>query len=159
MPEKAVEVKGLTEFRRELRRMSAEFPKEMRRTQKDIADDVAERARGLASGYGRLQAHAAPAIRSYATQVQASVGFTTGGSYPMASVAFWGAMRHTGWYAKARYAHSTRQHPPWVGNSWDVGVRGQGPRAINPAIADMLPEIDERYLKMIDELAKRAFPD
>lgn len=159
MPGPAVEVKGLTEFRRELRRMSAEFPQAMRLAQKEVADDVAARAQSIASGMGGVQARAAGAIRAYATQAQASVGFPTGGRFPMASVAFWGALRHTGWYAQHRYAGSRRQHPPWVGNSWDVGVAGQGPRAINPAIAQMLPQIDEHYLQMIDELAKRAFPD
>jgi hypothetical protein len=153
---KALEIKGLKEFRRELKAASADLPKALRKAQKDMADDVATRAQGIASGMGGEAAKAAGSIKGYATQTQASVGFPSGG---VAGAAFWGTLRHTGWYAAARYSHSTRQHPKWIGNSWEPGVAGQGPYAINDALAQYLPELDERYLDMIDDLARRAFPD
>lgn len=156
MTEKVIEVKGLREFRRELKAASADLPKEMRKAQKGIADEVADRAQGVAGGMGGIQAKAAGSIRGYATQTQASVGFPSGG---IAGAAFWGTLRHTGWYAAARYAGGPPNNPRWVGNSWEPGVAGQGPYAINDALADFLPELDERYLDMIDDLTARAFPD
>lgn len=156
MAEKVVEVKGLKDFRRELKVVSSDLPKELRKAQKGIADDVASRAQGRASGLGGEAAKGASLIRGYATQTQASVGFPAG---TVAGAAFWGTLRRTGWYAAARYAGSTRQHPKWVGNSWEPGVAGQGPYAINDALADFLPELDDRYLDMIEHLAAKAFPD
>jgi hypothetical protein len=156
MAAKALDIKGLKDFRRELKSASAAFPKEMRKAQKGMADDVATRAQGIASGMGGEAAKAAGQIKGYATQTQASVGFPSGG---VAGAAFWGTLRRTGWYAAARYAGSTRQHPRWIGNSWEPGVAGQGPRAINDALADYLPNMEARYLDMIDDLTRRAFPD
>jgi hypothetical protein len=152
----SVEIKGLRDFRRELKAVSTDLPRELRRLQKDIADDVANDAQGIAASMGGVQAKAAGDIRGYARADQASVGFPSGG---IAGAAFWGTLRHTGWYAAARYANSPPQHPEWVGNSWEPGERGQGPYAINDALADMLPDLDDRYLDMIEDLAHAAFPD
>lgn len=151
-----VEVKGLKDFRRELKAVSADLPKELRRLQKDIADDVASRAQGIAGGMGGVQAKAAGSIRGYATASQASVGFPAGG---IAGAAFWGMKRRTGWYAAPRYSGSPRQHPLWVGAGWEPGVRGQGPYALNDALADEADTLLERYADMIEGLASRAFPD
>lgn len=154
MAPRGVDVKGLKEFRSELKRVDAGFPKQLRTVHKDIADDVADRARGIASGMGGVQAKAAGALKGYATQTQASVGVSGGG---IANVAYWGAKKHTGWYA---HIHSSRpQHPAWVGNSWEPGVAGQGPYAINDALAEKLPDIDDAYLDAIEDLARSAFPD
>jgi hypothetical protein len=153
---KAIEVKGLKEFRKELKGVSSEMPKALRLWHKDIADSVAARARGTASGMGGVQAKAAGSIKGYATQTQASIGFPSGG---IAGAAYWGMKRHTGWYAAARYSGSRRQHPVWIGASWEPAVAGQGPYAINDTLAEMLPEIDDKYLDGIEALARSAFPD
>lgn len=155
MGQPGVEVKGLKEFRAALKRVSADLPKEMRRLQKDIADEVAAKAQGIASGMGGVQAKAAGTIRAYATQVQASVGTTS----PIGNVAFWGALKRTGWYAHIHSPGGARQHPVWVGASWEAGVHGQGPYAINDALADAADGIEARYAQMITELAAKAFPD
>jgi hypothetical protein len=152
----AVDVQGLKEFRKELKAVDAGWPKVMQKLQKQLASDVADRARGVASGMGGVQAKAAGSIKGYATATSTSVGAPSGG---IAGAAFWGTLRHTGWYAAARYSASPRQHPVWVGNSWEPGVSGQGPYAINDTIADMLSEIDEWYLDMVTDLTAAAFPD
>lgn len=157
MAGKAIEIKGLSEFRKELKAIGPQWPKAMQKLQKELAADAAERAQGVASGMGGIYAKAAGNIRGYATATQASVGFPGGG---IAGAAYWGMLRHTGWYAAARYrASSGRQHPAWIGASWEPAVAGQGPHAINDALAQMLPEIEDRYLAMIDEISRRAFPD
>jgi hypothetical protein len=156
MAQPSVEVKGLKEFRQALRGVSADLPKALRAAQKEVADDVADRARSQAGGMGGIQAKAAGNIRAYATQVQASIGFPSGG---IAGAAFWGTLRRTGWYAAARYADDRPNNPRWVGSSWEPGVAGTGPYAINDALASYLPQLDERYLDMITDLAAKAFPD
>jgi hypothetical protein len=153
----ALEIEGLKEFRKELKAVDAAWPKAMQQAHKAISQEVAEAARGRASGMGGVQAKAAGAIKGYATAVQASAGFPSGG---VAGAAFWGTLRHTGWYAARRYsASSRRQHPIWVGNSWEPGVAGQGPYAINDAIASDIDGIVDKFDAAIDDLVARAFPD
>lgn len=156
------EVRGLADFRRELKNAGAAFPKELRSTHKKIADKAATGARGIALGMGGLQAKSASAIVGTATQTSASIGVTAGARNPYANVAFWGALRRTGWYAAPRYAGSTRQHAPWVGSNWEVGSFTGGPYAINRAIFFDLDDLVEDYWQMIIEIAthaSHAFPD
>lgn len=148
------EVVGLKEFRGDLKAMDSQWPKELRKVHKQIADKATRYARANASGNGGVQAKAAGGIKGRATQSQASV--STGGG--IGNVAFWGAKKHTGWYAAPQYAEGPAQHPKWIGNTWDVAEFGQGPYAINPALAVHLPELLDDYLDMIDELSHRAFP-
>lgn len=151
-----VEVEGLRDLRRELRRLGPEWPKAMRKGFKAISDEVATRARPRASAMGGVQAKAAGKIRGYAGAAEASVGAPSGG---IAAVAFFGAKKHTGWYANPRYAGSPPQHPKWVGNSWEAGVAGQGPYAINDAVAAEVPWILAQFETVIDEVTAKAFPD
>lgn len=149
----SIEVTGLKEFRRALKAMGPEWPKALRDVHEGIADEGAALSRGVASGMGGVQAHFAGRIRGTASQREARVSVGGGG----ANVAFWGAKKRTGWYAPGRYHNSTRQHPTWVGNSWEVAEAGQGPYAINPALAAFKPDIWERYFQMVLDLAHNAF--
>lgn len=151
-----VEIKGLKEFRRDLKAVDPELPKQMRKLQKELADDARDMAQGIASGMGGEAAGATGTIRSYATQLSASVGVASG---TRGSSAYWGTKKHTGWYAAGRYRHSVRQHPVWVGAGWEPGVAGQGPYAINDALARIWPTAAIRYNKMLDTLMSRAYPD
>lgn len=73
-----------------------------------------------------------------------------------ANAAFWGAKKRTGWNA----GHGGRpQHPAWIGNMWDAGVTGQGPYAINQALADHTDDIVDAYSAALDRIAATAFPD
>lgn len=152
---------GLNEFRRELARIGPEWPKALRAVHRVIADEGAKRARARARGGTRLQARAASAIGGKATATSAAIGvFPSAHSDAMANVAFWGAKKHTGWYARFRYSDSeTPQHPEWVGNTWDVATATGGPYAINAALHTYLPQLEDEYLDMIDNLARRAFPE
>lgn len=156
MAQASLQVEGLKEFRRELKQVSNDLPKELRKLQKQLADEVASKAQGIASGMGGVTAKASGAIRAYATRQQASIGVPSGG---IPAVAFWGALKRTGWYAHIHSPGGRPQHPKWVGNSWEAAERGQGPYAINDALADAADTIEERYAQMIMELAARAFPD
>lgn len=156
------DVVGLTPFLRELRKLDdGAWAKELTRIHRDIAKRAVEASRAEASSMGGVQAKAATALRPAADRKAARVQVSARSKRnAMANVAFWGAKRRSGWYARERYAASRRrQHPEWVGNSWDVAVRGQGPYAINEAIADNVDQFLAAYAEMIDDLARRAFPD
>lgn len=154
MPGSSIRIEGIKELRRELKAIGPEWPKELRAVHKKIAEFGAARSRAVASGEGGETRHFAKSIRPRANQRQAIIAIA-----PAANAAFWGAKRHTGWYAKPQFHASPAQHQPWVGNSWEVAVAGQGPYAINPALAAALPQILDDYADMIDDLTKRAFPE
>lgn len=151
---------GLKEFRLALRSLGPEWPKQLRRAHKTIADQGAARGRAFASGMGGVQAKYARAIKGRATTTRASIGVSAGKGNPGANVAFWGAKKRTGWYARSRYSGTpTPQHPEWVGNTWDVAEFGQGPYAINAALAVYRPELIGEFEKMVDRLSRHAFPE
>jgi hypothetical protein len=151
----AVEVDGLKEFQRSLR--TAADPKAAKAAFKEaqlpIAEKVAAHARGYAGRIGGSAAHFAPQITGKATQRAATVGVPK-----VAFAAFWGAKKRTGWYAAGRYRNSTRQHRPWIGNSWDI-TQGQGPYAIAPAVKAKRDEIEQAYLDAMSKVSRKAFPD
>ncbi len=160
MAVQGVQIVGLADFRRDLKAVGDAWPRELRGINKAVADRARDWARGEATALGGVHAKSAGGIKSYATATQAKVGVTVGDRrYPAAAVAAWGAKRRTGWYAARRY-HSSHaaQHPPWVGNTWDVGVAGQGPYGINSAIAHHERALAEMYLDGLEQLAQRAFP-
>lgn len=101
-----------------------------------------------------MQSHFAGSIYGTGSARQAAVGVRR-----EANAAFWGAKKRTGWYAAQKYAGGPTQHPEWVGNNWDVGVLGQGPYAINPAIFHELDNIERAYGEAVEDIARRAFPD
>ena len=148
----------MAEFRRALRAMGPEWTRELTKVHRTVALKVAAGAQSRAASMGGVHRRAAPAIKGYANKMNARVGVSPGAKTRMANVAFWGAKRHTGWYANARYSDGPAQHPAWVGNTWDVGVPGGGPYAINATVAAMTPTIIADFERMIDELARRAFP-
>lgn len=154
-----VEVTGLKEFRAALAALHPRWPMALERVHHNIATQGARDSRSAARGMGGVQRKAASAIGAKSTQRDAAVAVLPSGVDRMGAVAFWGAKRHTGWYAKPRYRNSTRQHPVWVGNSWEAAVAGQGPYAINNAMARNLNRYLDLYLEMIDELAAKAFPE
>lgn len=156
--------KDLAAFRKDLAAVGPEWPKQVKAVNQVIATKGARRAMGRALSMGGVWARNASAIQPRATaragsiRVKPSKGRNsrTAG----AKVAFWGSKKRTGWYAEERFNEiKTVQHPPWVGNTWKAGVKGQGPYAINDALADYGPELLEDWGHAIDELTARAFPD
>lgn len=157
MPTSGIEVTGIKEFRRELKALGPEWPKELRAVHKHISDTGARDSQAAARGLGGVQRKAASTIKGRANQREARISVS--GMRGLGNVAFWGAKKRTGWYAAERYDDIPRQHPVWVGNSWDVAVPGQGPYAINNTLARNLKQYLDRYGEMIDRLAAEAFPE
>lgn len=138
-----------------MKRIGPEWPKALRKVHKEVADEAANQARREARGMGGVQRKEASAISGSGRETGAYIRVSGDRA---SNVAFWGAKRRSGWYAKRQYAGGPRQHPQWVGAAWDVGVASEGPYAINPALARYMPYLDAQFLEMIDELADEAFP-
>jgi hypothetical protein len=149
----AVTVEGLKDFRRDLKQIDAALPKEMAKVHKAIAEQVLPVARANAAALGGMQRHFANQIRASGTQLGASISVQG-----KAAAAFWGSNQHSGWYAAPQYAGGPPQFKPWVGNAWEAGVPGEGPYAVNDAVAEMVPAIEVDYERMLDELTRKAFP-
>lgn len=150
----AIELKGGRAFRRELKAASTDtkWNNELSKSYKRVSGFVASRSAEYARGTGGQTAHFADSVMGRARNTGAYVTVK-----PNAATAFWGAKKRTGW--NASNPNSRPQHPKWIGNSWSVGVLGQGPYAINPAIAHHMPEILEEFEKAIEDVTSRAFND
>lgn len=159
---KVITVEGLREFRKALREAGDQFPKELKAAHLDIAQIAARVSQSEARRMGGVQAKAAGALRGSGTATQARLQVKPSKSKrnatAMANVAFWGATKRTGWYARARYADSPKlQHKPWVGNTWDVMDPTAGPYAINKALAAHRGDIYDAFDAALDRLVSRAF--
>lgn len=144
-------------FRADLKALGPEWPKMLVKVNKSVAEIAATAARTKAAAGTPMQRRSARAIQARGTRTLASVSIKTARA-PMANVAFWGEKRRTGWYAHLNSPDGRPQGPAWVGSSWAAGVAGEGPYAINDAVAEVVPRVVEEWGKGIDELARRAFP-
>lgn len=145
-----VKIRGLREFRSELRRV--DLHKDLRVANKLIADLVADKARGAAPESLKK------AIRPRGTQRGAFVDLVA--RPPRALGVFLGMRRRSGWYAHPRYSQSRgRQFAPWVGNQWVPGATGGKPYFVGEPINRAIPQAIDLLGDEIEQLAKRAFPD
>lgn len=153
------EIRGLKEFRRELRKMDKALPVEMRKVHRKVADLVSSRTRTAMAG-GLQSGRAAKGIKPSATSRSALIDTATTARSPFTLAVIWGQRKRSGWYAAPRYADSKgKQFEPWVGNQWDPGEHGGRPYYLGFVVDESLDEIDRIYLEGVDELARRAFPD
>lgn len=143
-----VHVEGLREFQRGLRDMDRDLAREFRDALADVGRKSAEEGRYRAQGGTRQQAAAAYNIENRATMKAATISIGNGNNLPFAVGAFFGAK-------------AWPQFPTWVGNSWEVGVAGQGPYHVNAAIADNVDQIEDDLGDLVEQVAvrSRAFPD
>jgi len=152
---------GLAELQKELRALGATDMKkwnlEIGRSFRPIAKRAQGDARAAARAFGGPQKHFANAISGRATAREVRLQITN----PDAYGAFWGAKQdHTGWNAGHR---GKPNQPRWVGNqyenAWSVGVKGEGPYAINDSIADNLESYVDELWTAVDRVVADAFPD
>ena len=159
---KVITVEGLREFRKALKEAGEQFPKELKAAHLDVAQIAARVSQSEARRMGGVQAKAASAIRGNGTATQARLIVKASKSKrnatAMANVAFWGATKRTGFYARYKYNDSPKpQHKPWVGNDWEVMDPTKGPYAINAALAAHQGDIYDAFDAALDRLVSRAF--
>lgn len=138
------EVRGLADFQRDLRSVDRRWGGELRKALKSVSEPVAESARGRASSSGGTLGKAAPSIKAQAEQRAAKIS--------------WGSAREPWAIGAIMGAKQYPQFRPWVGSSWQIGARGQGPYAVNEAIADAEDEIVDGIGDALIELSHEAFP-
>ena len=155
------EVRGLTEFRKELKKIDEDLPKEMKAALKEAAEYVSERARTNAKLAGGVWAKAWRGITPRVAATSSGIGVNNNppASARMAPVAFWGAKKRTGWFAAPKYAAYKSQHPAWVGNSWQGSSKSEGPYVINYTMAEEEDKVVDMFGDALDRLASKAFPD
>jgi hypothetical protein len=130
---------------------------------------MAREAESNLAAMGGQQAAAAKRVQGVASSVDIKVKVSNTSSVPFALAAVWGAKRRTGWYAQAKYAqrggvagrvirralgrhNNGQQFKPWVGSSWQVGERGEGPYGLNDAIASKIDEAVDAQADGIENL-------
>ncbi len=132
----AIQVEGLAELSRALKKVESNTPNALRETNKKVAEKVADQARSRASGLGGVAAHVAPSLR--ATAGATSAGVAGGGAaFPMFGGAEFGALRYP-------------QVAPWRGSGSDAGY------FLYPAIRDEAPHIEDEYREALDHLIEKA---
>lgn len=145
----SITIEGLAGMRQQLRAMDKQEAKKFRDELKALAEESAIDARGAAQGGTRQQQTAAYNVVGSGNLAGGSVVVSNGNGIPWALGSFFGSKRP--------------QFPglPWVGKSWDVGVRGQGPYFINDAIADDADDLMRELPQIIERVARAsgAFPD
>lgn len=132
-----VRVEGLKELRRELKALEGQWPKELQKVNKSIAEDVAEGTRRDFRNVGGSGPKAATTVKALAQQTRAQVKFGGKGGSVAERVAGGNA------FGSRRY----KQFP------------SPGTYALYPTLDRMRGDIEERYLDMLSDLLSRAFPD
>jgi hypothetical protein len=150
-----IDATELRAFRRHVKDLKPDSPQYARRlgaAYKAGSDVIVAEAQSRARALGGIHAKAADAIKASASTTGISVRIAATAGSPYGLLAFWGATRHSGWYAANRYRDSPPQHPPWVGNTWQVGEPGEGPYAINDAIAATIDDVMNNWADAIEAL-------
>lgn len=151
------QIVGLKELRKELKKLEdgKAFSRELGRGLRMVAKKAAGHAQAEARSLGGAQRHFAGAIRGRggATGARLVIADDT------ANAAFWGAkQKWTGWNARNSGKGPANQ-PDWIGNTWQVAERGQGPIALNDSLATHMPEYVEDIYQVLEDVTRGAFPN
>ncbi len=146
-----VTVKGLDEFRRELRRLNDKgLVDDLKEANHDVASRVVDWAQRRAST--RMERSAARTLKASRAQRAAQVTFG-GAKAPYAAGAEFGAIRGIPRKTVRGEVRGWNQFREWRGNGRSAGY------CLYPAIRDNEKQIIEIYGDAIEKIAGRAFPD
>jgi hypothetical protein len=154
-----VNVKGLDEFRKQLRKLEdAGATEQLKEANYKVASFVISRARTAAAGVGHMQSRAAATMTAGRAQSRATI--TGGGKVPYFYGAEFGAKsnvlrrsrRAAGWAGPGRWM-GYNQFLPWRGSKGNVGY------FLFPTMRTESAAIVEMYGDELDRITKDAFPD
>jgi hypothetical protein len=152
-----IDAKELQAFRKALKDRSdaKAWQRSLASANRRAGEIIAADARRRAVALGPRGAKAAAGIQASSNQIGIRIRVANTSRSPATLATIWGAKKRTGWYSRGRYRDSDgEQHPEWVGSDWEVGEPGQGPYAVNPAIAAKRDEAIEMWAESIDRLMR-----
>jgi len=151
-----IEVEGLDEFARAMRRVDPRIGKALQKAHKEIAKKVSGKVEGAVGGLGSPQSGAAArGVRPRAGQKEATIALL--GSNKFIRAAVMGTQTHWVFGRPVSAASMMRRvWQPWVGNSWTAE---EGLYGVSPAITAAIPSVVETYSDAIDQALSEAFPD
>lgn len=132
-----IEVRGLKEFRRELKALDGQWEKQLQKANKAVAEMVAEGTREDFQRVGGSGPKAASTVKALAQQTRAQVKFGGKGDSVAERVAGGNA------FGSTRFPQFPKP----------------GVYALYPTLARRSEDITDRYADLVDDLMKRAFPD
>lgn len=134
----------------------AAMKRELRASNTRTAKEAQRWARAAEMAGTPAQRHMATAIRGVGTSNAAILRIVPRGRTAGANPVYWGSSKRTGW--NARHTDSRPQHPAPIGFAWKPATFGQGPYAINDALARHLSDMTDIYLAGQVQALARAFP-
>jgi hypothetical protein len=135
VPIDKIEIEGLKDFARELRRLDKAWGKELRTASKDAADIAADATRSSFASRGGVAPKVAASVKVLAQQRGASIRIG-GDRYPYAMGSNFGSKRYA-------------QFPPVASPDY----------SLYKSIRAKRPEVVDAFGDAIDRLVKRAFPN
>jgi hypothetical protein len=132
-----VRIEGLRELVRDFRRAEGNLPKEIQKSNKSLAEKVAERTKASFSSRDGVAPKVAASVKALATQRGAHVRIG-GNAYPYALGSEFGAIVF-------------KQFPPWRGNGPGAGY------SLFPTIRSMRTDIEKEFLDGVERAFHRAF--
>jgi hypothetical protein len=149
----SIHVEGLSEFRRELRRLDDRtLTSELKDANFAVAQRVVGWAHYRAAGQGRMAVKAAATLRASKSQARAAVSFG-GAKAPFAAGSEFGAIRNIPRRSRRGEVRGWNQFKEWRGNGRDAGYW------LFPAIRANETQIVEEYGDAIEKITAKAFPD
>lgn len=140
---KEVEIHGLADFQRELRKVSETAGQDLRKTHLEAAELVVDKARSKARTVGAQQAAASVSLKAAAEQRYAKIRLGSKKGFELGAE-----------FGSKAYG----QFPPWRGNQWtSEGGVGVG-YFLHPAIRESGDEMLRVYDRELARLTARAFP-
>lgn len=130
-----VKIEGLKQLNKALKELGPDFPREMRKVNKEVATGVKDHAIRNAMSLGGVAAHVVPSIKASAGVNSAAVALG-GTAHPAAGGAEFGGQRRP----------TTQQFKPWSHAGY----------FLYPAIREDADEIHDDYLGALDDLIHRA---
>lgn len=147
-----VEIKGLKNFRTELKRIDSELPKELRKVNLAAAKLVAEGTRSSFASRPGVTSAVAASVKALAGQKSASVRIGGAGKAEAALGHEFGGGKYSAGRPSPAGGHTT-QFPAWRGSGGDAGY------SLFPTLRESTDELVEMYGDALMDVADRAFPD
>ena len=141
-----LDVKGLDDLRRELRKVDPQLNRGLGRINKEAGELVASESRSRAIGIGSSAAKGAKSIKASAKS-RAVIVALGGARAPWEIGSEFGSKQGPG----------KKQFPPFTGNQWTPNAGSSG-YFLMPAIRDTRPQFERVYLDALDGFFKSSFP-